>query len=121
MLARVHSGYFSSAATAAVTLAPAPSLSLLASGLLSPLGMSDEAYVLCGQPRVRVTVRRSRVESAVTIWFRTRPFGEAMVRIERMDDGSVMRQSRGVLPGLEARALCEWLELELTHPELRAA
>jgi hypothetical protein len=118
----VHSGYFSSPATAAVTTAPEGTLSPLASGLLSPVAMSDEeAYVLCGQPRVRVTVRRSRVENAVTIFFRTRPFGEAMVRLQVMDDGSVMRQSRGVLPGLEARALCEWLELELAHPELRAA
>ena len=117
----IHSGYFSPAATAAVTAEPESTAFILASGLLSRAGMSDEIYVLCGQPRVRVTVRRSRLEHAVTIVFRTRPFGEAMVRLQVMDDGSVMRQSRGVLPGLEARALCEWLELELAHPELRAA
>lgn len=118
----IHSGYFSPDATEAVTAAPDSTRWILASGLLFTPAMSDdEAYVLIGQPRVRVTVRRSRVEDAITIWFRTRPFGEAMVRIQRLDDGSIARLSRGVLPGLEARALCQWLEQELAGTALARA
>jgi hypothetical protein len=94
---------------------------LHASGLLVPVE-HDQGYVLVGRPRVRVTVTRSRLENSITVRFRCMPFGEAMVRILVMDDGSVARFSRGVLPGLEARALCEWLELELADPpRVRAA
>jgi hypothetical protein len=75
----------------------------------------EEVSVVFGQPNVRVTLARSCDGDSVTVRFRSRPFGEAVVRIFLMPDGGAARITRGELPGIEARALCDWLERELVE------